>query len=739
MCAYVQLSSVFMRVLHIEYHFVLYRNNPLWGTKAAKRLRRHQRSMSDPDVNQVAMLATIPSYLIAYSDRGSTPNMEKSESGKYGTELVDASSNHLKATGLGRSVSSPHCIREAKDQHIRTFLETMASEEEDLGIMENTASNSTSEFSSPLSLTPPDVEGVLSSVMRGSEGKYSRKDFEPGRGRKEEGRKVAHRAEGSDERDGPEEGAILTSALGRRNSDLPEFSPKIYSKPEDAFLAGKRASVADVHILVQDADSDKGVSAERSLAGVAKIVEHASSMEDVEEDGETVEDRAVKSPRLSQSHSFPEELNAMESQDEETNGIHLAARQHRRSRSELQMNEISTEMDSKAESSIPITAPQIESVRERVKKMEKQAVGAGSSTLLEPAVNNWYKRVYSAPSLHSVSSGMCLTPPHELAVSISRPSSRASNWEEITEETEEEEAVTFTANGGAGTPLPASPPCERTMDCGQTKKQQEGEMGRVSAVSHGQITEQVSVEEKRPPYRGLCWEPVHSRSQSNVESSSVRAMIETLEKRTLPLHASMQSLVRSDDSQKSGGEGEEGVLQGKGEEENAKLVVEGVGSGSGRVVENTQQEGCVVKRTQSLSALHRGSSDQGAPLQSYHAAVKKHDSYPFSMGHGEPRPIIPEIETTDRISTDDDVASQSKDSDKSNLVEMESLSASVLELTQKFEERKPKPPPQIKHSFSSSSGAPHKMSTSRPVSSDEEREKSASPGPASVDPPSLNM
>ena len=730
-----------MRVLHIEYHFgLLHRNNPLWGTKAVKRLRKHQRSMSDPDMNQVAMLSTIPSYLIAYSDRGSTPNMEKSESGKYGTESLDASSNHLKTTGMGRSVSSPHCIREAKDQHIRTFLETMAYEEEDLGIMENTASNSTSEFSSPLSLTPPDVEGVLSSIMRGSEAKCSRKEggVELVKGRKEEGRKATQDAEGSDKRDEPEEGAILMSAVGRRrNSDLPEFSPKIYSKPEDAFLAGKRASVAEVHIFVQAADSDEGVSAERSLAGVDKIVEHASSMEDVEEDGEMVEDRAVKSPRLSQSHSFPEELNTMESQEEETNDMHLAARQHRRSRSELQMNEVSTEMDSKEEISIPITAPQIESVRERVKEMEKQAVSAGSSTLLEPAVNNWYKRVYSAPSLHSASSGMCLTPPHELAVSVSRPSSRASNWEEIAEETEEE-TVTFTASGEAGTSLPASPPCERTMDCGQTEeKQQEGEIDGASAVSHGQVTEQVSVEEKRPLYRGLCWEPVHSRSQSNVESSSVKAMIETLEKRTQPLHASMQSLVRSDESQKSGGEGEEGVLQGKVEEEDDKLVVEGVGgSGSGRVVEKTQQEGCVVKRTQSLGALHHG-SDQGPPLHSSHAAVKKHDSYPFSMAHGEPWLIIPEIETTDGISTD--VASQSKDSDKSNLVEMESLSASVLELTQKFEERKPKPPPQIKHSFSSSSGAPHKVSTSRPVSSDEERGKSASPGPASLDPPSLNM
>ena len=733
-----------MRVLHIAYHFgLLHRNNPLWGTKAAKRLKRHQRSMSDPDVNQVAMLSTIPSYLIAYSDRGSTPNMEKSESGKYGTESANASPNHLKATGMGRSVSSPHCIREAKDQHIRTFLETMAYEDEDLGIMENTASNSTSEFSSPLSLTPPDVEGVLSLVMRGSEAKCSRKegDFEPGKGRREEGRKGAKGAEGSDERDGPEEEAILMSAVGgrRRNSDLPEFAPKIYSNPEDAFLAGKRASVAEMHIFVQAADSDKGVSAERSLAGVAKIVEHASSMEDVEEDGEMVEDRAVKSPRLSQSHSFPEELNTMESQDEETNDMHLAVRQHRRSRSELQMNEISTEMDSKEESSLPITAPQIESVRERVKEMEKQAVNTGSSTLLEPAVNNWYKRVYSAPSLHSVSSGMCLTPPHELAVSVSRPSSRASNWEEIAEETEEEETVTFTASDEAGTPLPASPPCEQTMDCGQTEeKQQEGEIDGASAVSHGQVTEQVSVEEKRPLYRGLCWEPVHSRSQSNVESSSVRAMIETLEKKTQPLHASMQSLVRSDDSQKSGGEGEEGLLQEKAEEEDDGLVVEGVGSGSGRVVENTQQEGCVVKRTQSLGALYHG-SDQGPPLQSSHTAVKKHDSYPFSMGHGEPRPTIPEIETTDGISADKNAATQSKDSDKSNLVEMESLSASVLELTQKFEERKPKPPPQIKHSFSSSSGAPHKMSTSRPVSSDEERGRSASPGPASVDPPSLNL
>lgn len=662
--------------------------------------------------------------------------MEKSGDVKCGAKAVDASSNHLKPSGLGRSVSSPQCIREAKDQHIRTFLATMAFEEEDQGIMENTASNSTSEFSSPLSLTPPDVEGVLTTLMGRSESKGDRKegDFEQREDGEEQSSKAAQGMEESDERDVQEEGAILTRVMGkRRNSDLPVFSPKTYSNPEDAFFAGKRASIAEVHIFVQDADSDKVVSGEGSLTRVAETAERAPSMEEVEADGETIKDQAMRSQRLSQSQSFPEELNAMEGQDEEASDIHLAARQHRRSRSELQMNE----MANKEDSSLPITSPQIESVRERVKEMEKQAVGVGSSTLVEPAVGNWYKRVYSAPSLHSVPSGVCSTPPHEMAVSISRPSSRTSNWEEIAEETEEE-AVTFTASDEAGSSLPTSP-CEQAMECGQPEEEQRENSDGESAVSHGQVTEQVTVEEKRPPPGiGLCWEPVHSRSQSNVEPSLVKALIQTLEKKAKPLHASMQSLVRSDDSHKGAEEGEEGVSQGKAQEGNEKETEGDTGRCYGRLLENTQQQGCVVKRTQSLSALSR-SSEQGAALPCSHAAVKKHDSFPLSMANEAPQLAIPEIESTDGISKDDSVPSRSKDSDRGNLAEMETLSASVLELTQKFEEKKPKPPPQIKHSFSSSSGTTHKTCTSRPVSSDEERGKSASPCPASVGPSSLKV
>ena len=722
--------------------FVLCRNNPLWGTKAAKRLKRHQRSMSDPDMKQTEGLSTnslMPHYLMAYSNMGSTPNMEKSGGVKPGAESVDTASHHLKSTGLGRSISSPQCVREAKDQHIRTFLATMAFEEEDQGIMENTASNSTSEFSSPLSLTPPDVEGVLTTLMRASESKCDRKeeDFEAGADGKEEGSKAAQDTEESEETDTPEEGAILMAAMGkRRNSDLPMFSPKSFS-PEDAFLAGKRASVAEVHIFVQDADSDKGVSAEGSLAGVAEDPRRASSMEDLEEDREMV-DRAAKSRRLSQSHSFPEELNTMDGQDEETNDIHLAVRQHRRSRSELKMNEIAAaEVDNQEESGLLITAPQIESVRERVKQMEKQAVGAGSSTSLDPAVSSWHKRVYSAPSLHSISSGTCLTPPHELAVSISRPSSRTSNWEEIAEETEEE-AVMFITSDEAGMHLPASPPQEQTMDCDRQEEELQQEINSELALSHGQVTEQVTVEEKRPYSVGLCWEPLHSRSQSNVESSSVKALIQTLEKKAKPLYTSMQSLVRSDDNHKGGEEGSEEVSQGKVEEESDKE--EDIGMSSGRLLESAQEQGCAVKRTQSLTALGWSSEQGTASTSSHgHAAVKKVDSVPLPKTHEGPWLTIPEIETAAGISTDEGVPSQSKESNKSNLVEMETLSASVLELTQKFEERKPKPPPQIKHSFSSSSSSTHKTCSSRPVSSDEERGKSASPSPATVDTPSLNM
>lgn len=663
--------------------------------------------------------------------------MEKSGDVKCGAAAVDASSNHLKPSGLGRSVSSPQCIREAKDQHIRTFLATMAFEEEDQGIMENTASNSTSEFSSPLSLTPPDVEGVLTTLMRrnGSKGDHKEGDFEQREDGEEEGSKAGQGMEENDERDVQEEGAILTGVIGRRrNSDLPVFSPKTYSSPEDAFFAGKRASIAEVHIFVHDTDSDKVASVEGSLAGVAETAEPALSVEEVEEDRETIEDQAMMSQRLSQSQSFPEELNTMEGQDEEASDIHLTARQHRRSRSELQMNEITAEMANKENSSLPITSPQIESVRERVKEMEKQTVGVvGSSTLTEPAVGNWYKRVFSAPSLHTVPSGMCSTPPHEMAVAISRPSSRTSNWEEIAEETEEE-AVTFTASDEAGSSLTS--PCEQAMECGQPEAVQCENSDRESAVSCGQVTGQVAVEEKRPsPSMGLCWEPVHSRSQSNVESSSVKALIQTLEKRTKPLHASMQSLVRSDDSHKGAEEGEEGVSQGKAHEDNEKETEGGMGRCSGCLLENTQQQGCVVKRTQSLSALY-WTNEQGAALPGNHAAVKKHDSFPLSMANGAPQLAIPEIESTDGISKSDGVPSRSEDSDSGNLVEMETLSASVLELTQKFEEKKPKPPPQMKHSFSSSSGATHKTCTSRPVSSDEDRGKSASPCPASVDPSS---
>ena len=762
-CLNIQLSfTVLFMSLYVESGFPpLCRHNPMWGTKASRRLKRHQRSMSDPDLKKMTMLSTsclIPPTLIAQFEMGSTPNIEKSGDPGSGAEGVDTSSSgHLKPPGLGRSISSPQCVREAKDQHIRSFLATMPVEEEDQGIMENTASDSTSNFSSPLSLTPPDVEGVLTTIRRTmatvnendpqqeEDCNHKEEDSEQDEVRKRSCKGVDNKAvqdmDEGDERDLQEEGTVVppVGLDRRRNSDLPLFSPKAHSKPEDAFFAGKRASVAEVNICVINVDSDRVVaSTDGSLEGVSENEEKASSLEDLEEDGNEIEGQAMKNRKVSQSHSYPEELNTLEDQEEEEKGdIHLTVRQHCRSHSELQMSEFANEMGDVEDTSLPITAPQIESVRERVKEMEKQAGGAGSSTLAEPAVGHWHKRVYSAPSLHCVSSSVCSTPPHELAVTISRPSSRTSNWEEITEETEEE-AVTFTAGDEVGSSLPTSACEQQAMDCDTPEEMQCEDNSEEPAVSQGQTTEQVLVDENRPPpSTALRWEPLHNRSQSNVEPSSVKALIKTLEKRTNPLHASMQSLVRTDDRHKDSEEGAEVMSEGDVGEGNHKEGEEGFVKCSDHSLESMQRQGLEVKRTQSLSALSR-SNDQVAALTCIHSAVKKHDSFPLTVANEAAQLTIPEIETTDGLSMENEDTPVQANSDNSNLAKMETLSASVLELTQKFEERKPKPPPQMKHSFSSSCSTAFKTSTSRPAS-DDERGSSVSPCPTAEDPPSLKV
>ena len=672
-----------------------------------------------------------------------------------------------------------------------TFLASLPSEEEDQGITENTTSESTSNFSSPMSLTPPDKEcylnakkqtlKILSEAVNDCEGEETELLGVPG-----------HQAD---------------PRVDRRGS-APFLTPKLIrasSTKQDPFFQGKRASVADVLITLTNEDnmlvnivSDSRLSVDDGIQAIGDLDNHSSEVLDYEEElllegingGEVVE--TEKQTKLSLSHSFPEELNCSTSEEQTP-----SKQQHRRSRSEITFEDLDIKPEEMDTSDAPVFEPQFKGVQDTVKMIETLS----SQDSSQDSSLKVYKRVYSAPSLATVSTTAPITigtGPQAL-----RPSSRASNRSEIIEEdegSEEEETCAFniTDIGDPTSPAPSSPvqyvntpreePTIRTEVVCDVGVEEDPEV-----TPTNQIVD--NLQETQQPKR---WEPSHTRSRSNIETSNVRALINSLEEKARSGSFGSRNFSRS--TKESKGEMEDSVQLSS---ETQSVCSDHLESDVGRPCSlDHPQTGSQVKRVLSMSSL--GSGDSGTSFYALQRSGSKRDSgvlmVPGSLPSVIPEGALPQDSTVDvdatlkngeeqkvqldaaveekeeqKVQLDTavkekeeqkvqlDTAVEEKEEQKVQLdtavkekeeqknqpdatvnhtEEQRDLSdtdsvTSVLELMQKFES-KPHIPEQVRHTFSSSPSSSSlskiltggKTDSISPMLSDEERSKSGSPCPS---------
>jgi protein-tyrosine phosphatase len=755
------------------------RNNPLWGAQANKQ-SRHKRSLSDPDLKKAATPNLLQPHLAYDLPLGSTPNIDKV--GQLGIDL-NSTDGSRKVT-LGRTVSSPQCVRDAKNIHLMHFLASLPSEEDDLGITENTTSDSTSSFSSPLSLTPPDKDSLL--IV------------------KKHHMKVVVEGESDNDEEVEEEQETLRTQprLGNFDEDRrgshPFLSPKLPYRSKikkDPFFQGKRASAADVLETVttrdQPPDGDCTVPSQPHSVIVPTLLisdsdhllndgEHVNVADEMSDSGDEsppggsegsddVENEVVaKQPKVSLSHSFPEDLNCSTLEAQPS-----SRQQHRRSRSEVANGDFDVTLDESDVVSAPVFEPQIESVQDAVKMMETW------SSQTDPP--KWYKRVFSAPSLATVSSGVPSSSGTPLAPPL-RPSSRASNHSELVEveechEEEEEEGITFTTTSppattpaetpttsGTSTTVPATTGTSTTVPAttgtittgiittGDTTTSSATIPSPSSHTQHlespveGESTGQVEVIEDRPPVEPASvadvsnqepmfhrrWGPSHTRSLSNIETTSVRAMINSLEQKSRCGSVGSRPSARNASESKMDGSQSVEELSPDTQSISSDHVTSDPSRPSSFHLEETMS-GMPVKKAQSMSSLSSG--EPLLPLHALQRSGSKRDSITHTVSGAVPS-AIPEGECTPDIIIDceDPIIRESEEiKDHSDTDSV----ASVLELMQKFE-AKPHVPQGLKHSFtpSTSSTSLNKLLTGgkldTPLMSDDERSKSGSPSPSNT-------
>ena len=760
------------------------RNNPLWGAQANKR-SKHQRSRSDPDLKGPIENLLQP-HLAMNLPLGSTPNIDKVGAPEGRDHRKDTPS--ASKITISRTVSTPQCVQDAKNLHLMTFLASLPSEEEDQGITENTTSESTSNFSSPMSLTPPDKEcylnakkqtlKIVSETVSDCEGEETELLGVPG-----------HQADPRWDRRGS--APFLTPKLIRASSNK-----------QDPFFQGKRASIADVQITLTNADNmlvnivpDSHPSVDDGIQMIGNLDNHSSEVLDYEEEllleevngSDTAE--TEKQTKLSLSHSFPEELNCSLSEEQTP-----SKQQHRRSRSEITFEDWDIKPEEMDTSDAPVFEPQFKGVQDAVKMMETLSSQASSLKV--------YKRVFSAPSLATVSTTAPITigtGPQAL-----RPSSRASNRSEIIEEdegSEEDETIAFNITDiGDPTSLAPSSPVQHT----DTPKEELTTQTEVvcdvfveedpEVTSNNQIADSLQEAQQRKR-----WEPSHTRSRSNIETSNVRALINSLEEKARSGSFGSRNFSRS--TKECKGETEDSVQPSS---ETQSVCSDHVESDVGRPCGlDHPQVGSVVKRVLSMSSL--GSGDSGT--SSFYALQRsgsKRDSgvlmVPGSLPSVIPEGTLPQDSTVDVSATLSNVEEQNIQPDttveekeeqnnqpdatvhhteeqknqpdvtvhhteeqknqpgvtvhhpeeqknqpdatvhhteeQKDLSDTDSIT-SVLELMQKFES-KPHIPEQVRHTFSSSPSSSSlskiltggKTDSISPMLSDEERSKSSSPCPS---------
>ena len=574
--------------------------------------------MSDPDImqsfgsQQRSSLLQPPHF--GPKDMGSTPNLLSEQDNDVISQSLPAQSEKFRI-GLDRSVSSPQCVQSAKDYHIRTFLARLHKDDDDQGINLNNNSESTSTYSSPLSLTPPDVESLLKQTLTRVDMESDPEDCEI---------PDPMKAENTPE---------VPMSSDRRNSDPSSDIQKVLEN--DAFLHGKRASVSvEITITVSGDELDQGMPFE----------DPQGSSDDEETTGEwSPMDQPEKASKVStgvpQSMSLPEGLNAEVTLREKKSKSGRIKKQHRRSRSDLPMTEhIIVEVDERGrdDSCMLIMEPQIESVKERVMEMEKRT--------LEQSQPKWGSRILSAPSLELFSSSEPIQMPQ-------RPTSTASDHDSdeihlsFSVSPEREICSTLHQSTNLDSDSPSSlPPVNEPIS-------QDTDHTNTTDSSHSET-------------KSSRWQPGHQRSQSNIENASVKAIISSIEE-------------KAQNENKTGK---------KGRHSNKKRKIEKSGSGNNQwnedrpssLILSSHQLGIasVVKRTQSLCTLPSAESK----IQK----VNIHNS----INHNFPGPIP---EASGNL-TDDPVSDEGE-------------ASNVQRLTLKFEERKVRICPQIRHSFTSSTSS----------------------------------